>query len=247
MHKSPEPSEPASETRGSSHAREAHSRQPGSRQPRSRLRRWAVGAGAAVLLALLISTGVRVLAADLYTISQDSMHPTVADGERVLVDKRYPSEAGAQAGDVVVFDGEGSFTPYRGGADLSRAMEQMGHWFGIGARSEVFVKRVIGAGGDLVTCCDDAGQLSVNGEPLEEEYLPEPVSAENPGSGFEFEAEVPAGRMWVMGDNREDSLDSRDLLGAPGGGMISEDRIIGRATDVVWPWSDRRSLEGARP
>lgn len=199
-----------------------------------------------VLLALLITIGVRIFAVDLYTISQNSMDPTVSDDERVLVDKRYPPEAGAEAGDVVVFDGEGSFTPYQGGASVDRVIEQIGHWFGIGSRSDVFVKRVIGAGGDRVACCDDAGRLSLNGAPLEEDYLPEPVSAENPASQLEFEAEVPAGRMWVMGDNREDSLDSRDLLGAPGGGMISQDRIIGRATDVVWPWSERHILEGAR-
>lgn len=237
MHKSPETPEPASTSRGSSHAR--------SRRPR--LCRWGLVTGAVVLVAILISTGVRIFAADLYTISQDSMDPTIADGQRVLVDKRYPGEGGVEAGDVVVFDGEGSFTPYRGGTSLNRVLEQIGHWFGVGARSEVFVKRVIGSGGDTVVCCDDAGRLSLNGEPMDEDYLPEPVTAENPASDLEFEAEVPAGRMWVMGDNRQDSQDSRDLLGAPGGGMISQDRIIGRATDVVWPWSENRSLEGARP
>src|SRR5699024_8332454 len=99
-----------------------------------------------------------------------------------------------------------------------------------------------GTGGDRVSCCDDQGRLSLNGEPMEEDYLLDPVSAQSPASELEFDAEIPPGRMWVMGDNRADSLDSRGLLGAPGGGMISQDRIIGRAADVVWPWPDRRTL-----
>lgn len=237
MHKSPETTEPDSQSRGSSHPR---SRSSG-------LRRWAMVAGTIVLLALVISTAVRLFAVDLYTISQDSMDPTVTDGERVLVDKRYPGKTGVAPGDVVVFDGEGSFVPYRGGPSIRRTAEQVGHWLGLGSPTEVFVKRVIGAGGDRVVCCDEEGRLTVNGAPLEEEYLAEPVSADQPASDLQFEAEVPQGRMWVMGDHRRGSVDSRDLLGAPGGGMISEDRIIGRATDVVWPWPHRRSLEGDRP
>ena len=243
MHKSPETTEPGSESRGSSHAR---TRSPGSIFS-TRLRRWGAATGIVLLLALVLSTGVRIFAVDLYTISQDSMAPTVADGERVLVDKRYPGASGVQPGDIVVFDGEGSFAPYRGGPSLQRTAERLGHWFGLGSPTEVFVKRVIGAGGDRVVCCDDEGRLTLNGAPLQEEYLAEPVSPEQPASELEFEAEVPPGRMWVMGDHREGSVDSRDLLGAPGGGMISEDRIIGRATDVVWPWPHRRSLEGDRP
>lgn len=240
MDKSPETTEPDSASRGSFHARTGGAG-GGS------LRRWALTAGAILLLAILISTGVRLFLVDLYTVSQESMDPTVADGERVLVDKRYPGDAGVQPGDVVVFDGEGSFVPYRGGPSLQGTLEQVGHWFGVGSPPEVFVKRVIGTEGDLVTCCDDQGRLRLNGEPLAEPYLAEPPTPEQPASSLQFEAEVPAGRMWVMGDNREDSVDSRSLLGAPGGGMISQDRIIGRATDVVWPWTHRRSLEGGRP
>src|SRR5699024_7826579 len=114
-----------------------------------------------------------------------------SDGERVLVDKRYPSSAGVQPGDVVVFDGEGSFTPYRGGPSLGRTVEQIGHWFAVGSPSEVFIKRVIGTGGDRVTCCDDQGRLSLNGEPMEEDYLLAPVGAQNPASELEFDAEIP--------------------------------------------------------
>lgn len=205
-----------------------------------------LGAGVVVLLALIITALIRLFAVDLYTVNQESMDPTLRDGERISVVKNYPDEAGVQRGDIVVFDGEGSFTPYQGGPNLGRSLETMGHWVGLGSAPHVYVKRVIGAEGDLVVCCDDSGQLTVNGDPLEETYLLQDVGPELPASDLSFEALVPEGRMWVMGDNRAESVDSRDLLGAPGGGMISEDRIIGLATSVVWPWEDRRDLEGGK-
>ncbi|WP_243730383.1 signal peptidase I [Nesterenkonia salmonea] len=230
MPESPETAEPSSASRGSRLFKAP--------------RRWVIGAGVVVILALLISTTIRVFAVDLYAVNQESMDPTLRDGERIAVSKSYPEDNGPKRGDIVVFDGEGSFTPYQGGPSLNRSLETLGHWVGLGSAPHVYVKRVIGAAGDLVACCDDSGQLTVNGEPIAENYLPYEVSPEKPASDLTFEALVPEGRIWVMGDNRAESVDSRDLLGAPGGGMISEDRIIGSATSVVWPWEDRRDLEG---
>lgn len=209
-----------------------------------RMRRWLTAVGLVVVLGVLVSTLVRIFLVDIYAVDQRSMEPTLHDGERILVDKNYPGSEGVQRGDIVVFDGEGSFSPYQGGPSLSRAAETLGQWVGLGTAPDVYVKRVIGADGDLVACCDDAGRLLINGEPAEEPYLAEPVSTGNPASELSFEALVPEGRIWVMGDHREASVDSRDLLGAPGGGMISQDRIIGRAASVLWPWEDRRDLEG---
>lgn len=230
MPESPETNEPSSDSRGS--------------QPLKSHRRWLVGAGVVLVLALITSTLIRVLAVDLYAVDQESMDPTLRDGERIAVAKNYPDSDGIGRGDIVVFDGEGSFTPYEGGPSLNRSIETMGHWVGLGSPPHIYVKRVIGAEGDLVICCDDVGRLTVNGDPLDERYLPQDVTSEQPASELSFEALIPQGRFWVMGDNREESVDSRDLLGAPGGGMISEDRIIGLATSVVWPWEDRRELEG---
>lgn len=230
MPESPETSEPRSESRGS--------------RPLIPRRRWVYGVGVVVILALIISTLMRVFAVDIYAVTQDSMDPTLRDGERIAVAKSYPEDAGVQRGDIVVFDGEGSFTPYQGGPSLSSTFRTLGHWVGLGSAPHVYVKRVLGAEGDLVACCDDSGELTVNGEPLAEPYLSYEVSPDRPASELSFEAAIPEGRIWVMGDNRDTSVDSRDLLGAPGGGMISEDRIIGLATSVVWPWEDRRTLQG---
>lgn len=234
MHKSPDTSEPDSSDRGSFVSR-------------SHQRRWTVplvALACVILAAVTLSAAVRVIWVDVYTVEQDSMLPTLADSERILVHKGVTSASDLSVGDVVVFDAEGSFTPYRGGPSLQRTAEQVGHWFGLGSPSEAYVKRVIGTGGDTVECCDDQGRVVVNGQPLEETYLGRDVEAEDPASDISFEVQVPPGRMWVMGDHREDSVDSRHLLGAPGGGMISEERVIGRATSVVWPLENRRSIEG---
>src|SRR5699024_5612040 len=100
-------------------------------------------------------------------------------------------------GQLVVLDGSGYFA-----ADGS-------------AGGQYWVKRVIAVDGDRVTCCDADGVISVNGEPVEEPYLSDGTAP----SEVEFDLRVPEDRMFVLGDNRDDSTDSRHLLGAPGGGM----------------------------
>jgi len=97
-----------------------------------------------------------------------------------------------------------------------------------------FIKRVIGVPGDHVVCCDSQGRITVNGVPLSEDYLfPGDAPSEQ-----DFNVTVPAGRLWVMGDHRSSSSDSRYHTGDPGGGTIAIDRVVGRAFVVVWPFSD---------
>ena len=118
------------------------------------------------------------------------------------------------------------------------------------------IKRVIGLPGDTVVCCNDFGQLTVNGIPLEEPYIklaPGVTKATN----TDFEVTVPEGRMWVMGDNRYNSSDSTRHLGDPGGGTVPIDNVVGRALLISWPvnrwsWLDNypvtfRDVEDARP
>jgi signal peptidase I len=97
-----------------------------------------------------------------------------------------------------------------------------------------FVKRVIGVGGDHVQCCDAQGRVTVNGQPLEETDYIYPGDAP---SIDEFDVVVPQGMLWVMGDHRSNSADSRFHMGDPGGGFVPASKVVGRVMSVLWPVS----------
>lgn len=174
-----------------------------------------VAAAVCVVLLLVAAMLVRHYVVQPFRVPSASMAPALEVGDVLLADR---SERGtAQRGQIVVFDGRGYFAP--SAADGDR------YW----------VKRVIAVGGDSIECCDPDGTLLLNGSPLAEPYLP-PGTAP---SEIEFDLLVPEGRMFVLGDNRADSTDSRHLLGAPGGGMIPLERVVGGVDTIVWPLSRR--------
>lgn len=184
----------------------------------------------AVLLSVLVTGLVRGFLVDIYFIPSGSMQPLLTEGDRVLVTRL--DDGDVQRGDVVVFDGRGSFDPITDPRSLpERALAGVGQWLGTAGSDTVYVKRVIGVGGDRVVCCSGDGSLTVNGEALDEPYL----YAGDAASTTRFDVVVPEGRLWLLGDHRSASMDSRSLLGAPGGGLVAEDRIIGRAFQLVWP------------
>ncbi len=102
------------------------------------------------------------------------------------------------------------------------------------------MKRVIGVGGDRVICCDDRGRITVNGVPINEgEYL---APGQRPSS-IEFDVKVQDGYLWVQGDNRSNSADSRVHLGDPGGGQVPVDDVVGKVFAVVWPVGHAKLLD----
>ena len=172
-----------------------------------------------------------------FSIPSGSMEDTLQVGDRVLVNRAVFKVRDVKRGDVVVFDGSGSFVPPQVAPDrdpITGALVWVGQSFGLVAPDSTdFIKRVIGTGGDRVTCCDAQGQLTVNGAPLVEDYLfPGDAPSLQP-----FDVEVPDGMLWVMGDHRSASADSRSHMGDPGGGFVPESSVIGRAMTVVWPIS----------
>jgi signal peptidase I len=192
-------------------------------QPQRASRRRSLRTDAAILLvcALIGAFGTKVFIAQIFSIPSGSMQATVAPGERVIVEKVSHRFRPIARGDVVVFDGTDVFNPPTPGANI-------------------FIKRVIGLPGERVACCDSAGKLTVNGAPLNEsEYL---YPSDAP-STMRFDVVVPKGKLWLMGDHRSDSADSRAYLGSPGGGFVPEDRVAGRAMWVVWPISSARSID----
>jgi signal peptidase I len=188
----------------------------------------------AVVLALLIKTFL----VQAFSIPSESMENTIKVGDRVLVNKFTPwFGAEPERGQVVVFHDPGNWlseAPKQSDNAIVRGLQKGMSWVGLmpSANEKDLIKRVIGVGGDRVQCCDEQGRLMVNGKPLDESsYLKKGVAPSN----RPFDVTVPKGRIWLMGDNRDNSSDSRYHMDQEGGGTVDQDQVIGRAFAVVWP------------
>jgi signal peptidase I len=160
----------------------------------------------------------------------------------VLVNKIVYHIRDIHRGDIVVFNGDGSWDPGpipANGNIFQQFGDGFASMFGFGHPGDILIKRVIGIPGDRVACCDAQGRVTVNGVPLIEQSYLYPGSAP---SQTRFNIVVPQGRLWVMGDNRLWSADSRDHMGDPGGGTVPESAVIGRAFIIIWPPSRWRIL-----
>lgn len=193
-------------------------------------RRWAVG----VAIVLGIAVVLRMFVVQAFSITSVSMQPTLQVGDRILVDKISPRWSPFRRGEVVVFDGLGSFVVRAAEPSVAqRLLQDTRHRLGLARDpAAVFVKRVIGVSGDRVRCCDAVGRLEVNGVAATEPYLVNPAQA----SAIAFDVTVPEGAVWLLGDHRAASSDARSRLGMPGGGMVSVSNVLGRARWQVWPW-----------
>jgi signal peptidase I len=197
-----------------------------------------------LLIAFGLAFLVKTFLVQAFYIPSGSMENTLQVGDRVLVSKVVFHLRPITRGDVVVFNGVDSFTPEvridEPSSTLGKAVDWFGRTFGFAPPDERdFVKRVIGIPGDHVVCCDARGQITVNGVALDETAYLYP---DNKPSDTPFDVIVPPDRLWVMGDHRAASSDSRAHLGDPGGGFVPTDRVIGRAFAVVWPLSDAAIL-----
>jgi signal peptidase I len=207
---------------------------PGAQEidPKPSRHRWPVVVGAGFVLMLL----VRGFLVQSFYIPSGSMQPTLEPDDRLLVNKVGVAWS-LQRGDLVVFDGANTFGggDRKSGAEQSstvgRALGEIASTLSVQTNQSNYVKRVVGLPGDHVVCCDDGGLLAVNGVAVDEPYL---FPGDRP-SDLTFDVTVPAERIWVMGDHRSESADSRAHLGDPGGGMVRLGDVIGRAGMVYWP------------
>ncbi|WP_043634897.1 signal peptidase I [Nonomuraea candida] len=197
-----------------------------------------------VVVALVLALIIKSFVVQAFYIPSESMENTLLTNDRVLVNKLVYHTRDIERGDVVVFSGvdswDGEFQLEEPSNPVAAFFRWVGTAFGIVPGEKDYIKRVIGVGGDHVKCCDSKGRITVNGTPLDEEgYL---YPGDVPSSEF-FDITVPPGRLWVMGDHRSVSLDSRAHTGDPGGGSIPEGQVIGRAFVIVWPFNRFDSID----
>ena len=194
-----------------------------------------------VVAAAVLTLLVKAFIVQVYRIPSASMENTLQVGNRVLVNKVVYHFRGIDRGNIVVFSGQDSWgpdAPPPSANPVVRVFDDVLSGLGLHSNQTYYIKRVIGLPGDHVACCTD-GKVTVNGVPLNEgSYL----FPGNPPSAFKFSEIVPAGHLWVMGDHRSDSDDSRYHPGDPGGGAIPENQVVGRAFLIIWPPSQLRDL-----
>jgi signal peptidase I len=203
-----------------------------------------------VMVALFIALVLKTFLLQAFVIPSGSMEQTIQIGDRVLVDKLTPwFGAKPHRGDVVVFKDPGGWLtgepPPKADPVVVKQVKQFFTFIGLlpASGEQDLIKRVIAVGGDTVECCDQQGRITVNGTPLTEPYL----YTGNPPSRMKFTVHVPQGRLWVMGDHRDDSADSRYHTDKPGGGTIPESLVVGRAFVIAWPVDHWRRLQEPGP
>ena len=192
--------------------------------------------------ALVLSLIIKTFLFQAFYIPSASMRETLVQGDRVLVTKLAPGPFDVHRGDIVVFKDPGGWLPPVLEADQSELRQRLTDvltYVGLLPQDsgEHLIKRVIGLPGDRVASDGDGGSVTVNGVPVTEPYLH--MSAIP--SEVAFDVVVPEDSLWVMGDNRQNSQDSRYHLGDPGGGSVPVDNVVGVAFVTVWP-ADRLSL-----
>jgi signal peptidase I len=195
-----------------------------------------------LVVAFVLALIVKTFFVQAFFIPSGSMEETLhgctgCTGDRVLVNKVPYWFGEPEPGDIVVFKGPDTWTPEvtvtEPGNWFSGALLWLGRTVGVAPPSEDdFVKRVIATAGQTVECCDAEGRVTVDDQPVEEPYIFE----NNPIDQRAFGAvTVPEGRLWVMGDHRSASADSKVHMGDRYSGTIGVDDVIGKAAMIVWP------------
>ncbi len=193
-----------------------------------------------LVLALVVSAIVKTFFVQMFFVPSGSMRPLFVDDDRILVQKISYWTGDVKRGDVVVFDDPGGRWLGTEGVPKLSPVQKVLSEVGLYPTGGHLVKRVIGVGGDRVVCCDAQDRVTVNGVPLSEKsYIMRGASP----SDRKFDVTVPEGRIWVMGDNRANSEDSRFHQDLPGGGTVPVQDVVGKVYAIVWPFNRAHRLQ----
>ena len=239
---SPQPDDAAAAGPAHAGASSRRAKKAQAREGHSPLFLWLKEVATVVVVAIVLSFLIKTFLFRAFYIPSESMMNTLDVNDRIFVNLLVPNPIALERGDVVVFkDTKGWLVPAAGKTKGPFTWVQDGLTF-VGLlpdnSEQHLVKRVIGLPGDHVVCCDAGGRLTVNGVPLDEKYI---NAAEVP-QVRDFDVVVPAGKVWVMGDNRNHSADSRAHMDT-NGGFVDESDIEGRAAVIAWPLNRISALD----
>jgi len=208
---------------------------------RSRSRRlWLRDVLVIVAIALVVSFLVKTFLVRSFYIPSGSMERTLLKDDRILVDQLTPRFGGYARGDVVVFRDPGGWLPPTVEPVRSPFVEGV-DWVmsvvGLSApdSKDHLIKRIIGMPGDHVVCCNAVGQITVNDVPVDESSYVLLADGQSAPQEVPFDVTVPANSLWVLGDNRDHSRDSRYNQEQPSQGFVPLDNVVGRAFLITWP------------
>lgn len=199
---------------------------------------------ALLVVAVIVSLIIKTFFVQFFYIPSGSMENTLQVKDRVAVNKVPFLSREIHRGDVVVFHDPANWLPtwnnQEGNKYIYKAKELL---VAVGIlpnpTKQFLVKRVIGVGGDNVQCCSTKGKLLVNGKETNEPY----IFAGNEPSDMKFNVTVPKGKVWVMGDHRGASADSRYHQDDINKGFVPESEIVGRVVAVIWPFKNAKLIE----
>ncbi len=196
-----------------------------------------------IVIAIVASFLLKTFIVRSFYIPSASMEDTLQIDDRILVDEITPRFTGYHRGDVIVFSDPGGWLPAQPPAEqkpwIAQTVDTALTFIGLSTADsdDHLVKRIIGLPGDHVKCCNALGQISINGTPIDESAYVKLQPGEAAPQPVPFDVVVPANSLWVLGDNRDESRDSRYNQNDPGKGYVPMDDVVGRAFLITWPFN----------
>lgn len=193
-----------------------------------------------VAIALVVSFLVKTFLVRSFYIPSGSMERTLMEDDRILVDQLTPRFGAYERGDVVVFRDPGGWLPPTvepPRPPLVEAVDWTLSVVGLSApdSKDHLVKRIVGTAGDHVVCCNAMGQITVNDVPIDERPYLDLSEGQTAPQVVPFDVTVPEDSLWVLGDNRDHSRDSRYNTDQPSQGFVPLGNVVGRAFLITWP------------